>query len=255
MRRTLLIVFTLLIAALIPAAAAAQTPPPPPPPLWDVQIGASFVGTGGNSDTSSAGADFGLHRRWLVWQLESTASAVRTSNQDVRTAERYLGALRGQRRLTSIIGLSAGIKLERDKFSGMNSRSISDIGLSWALVRQAAWTLDGLTAIALLHENPVLGPKRNSPIGVFQLLSRIPLGASGATTQRFTFYPDFKDPEFGRAEMELAAQAAMNSHFALKLGYLVRYSNNPVVGFKTTDTMTTASVVMQWKAATAAPTQ
>jgi putative salt-induced outer membrane protein len=251
MRLTLLIVVTLLA----PAAAAAQTPPPPPPPLWDVQIGASFVGTGGNSDTSSAGADFGLHRRWLVWQIESAAAAVRTSNQDVRTAERYLGSFRGQRRLSSLIGLSAGIKLERDKFSGMNFRSITDVGLNWALVRQAAWTLDGITAIAHSHENPTLGPKRNAPIGLLQLLSRIPVGESGATTQRFTFYPDFKDPDAHRSEMELAVQAALNSRFALKLGYLVRRSNAPVLGFKKTDTMTTASVVMQWKASTPAPTQ
>jgi putative salt-induced outer membrane protein YdiY len=253
MRPTLLIVVTLL--ALAPASAAAQAPPPPPPPLWDVQIGASFVGTSGNSDTSSAGADFGLHRRWLVWQIESAASAVRSSNQDVRTAERYLGSFRGLRKLSSLMGLSAGIKLERDQFSGMNFRSISDVGLTWALVRQAAWTLDGITGVAHLHENPTLGPERNAPIGLFQLLSRIPFGESGATTQRFTFYPDFKDPDAHRSEMELAAQAALNSRFALKLGYLVRRSNAPVAGFKTTDTMTTASVVMQWKASTAAPTQ
>jgi putative salt-induced outer membrane protein YdiY len=246
--------FLIIIAFLAPAAAAAQTPPPPPP-LWDVQIGASFVGTSGNSDTSSAGADFGLHRRWLVWQMESAASAVRTSNQDVRTAERYLGALRGQRKLTPLLGLSAGIKLERDKFSGMNFRSISDAGLTWALVRGSAWTLDGITAIALNHENPTIGPKRNGPVGVLQLLSRIPLGANGATTQRVTFYPDFKDSDAHRSEMELAAQAAMNSRFALKLGYLVRRSNAPVPGFKKTDSMTTASVVMQWKASMAAPTQ
>ena len=218
-------------------------------------MGASFVGTGGNSDTSSTGADFGLHRRWAVWQIESGASAVRTSNQDVRTAERYLGAFRGQRKLTQLLGLSAGIKLERDKFSGMNFRSITDGGLTWALVRQAAWTLDGITAIALNHENPTIGLERNSPVGVLQLLSRVPLGASGATTQRFTFYPDFKDTDANRSEMELAVQAAMNSHFALKLGYLVRRSNAPVPGFKKTDTMTTASVVMQWKAAMAAPTR
>jgi putative salt-induced outer membrane protein YdiY len=251
MRLTLLIVVTLLA----PAAAAAQAPPPPPPPLWDVQIGASFVGTGGNSDTSSAGADFGLHRRWLVWQIESAAAAVRTSNQDVRTAERYLGSFRGQRKLSSLVGLSSGIRLERDKFSGMNFRSISDVGLTWALVRQAAWTLDGITGIAHSHENPTLGFKRNAPIGLLQLLSRIPFGESGAATQRFTFYPDFKEPDAHRSEMEFSAQAAMNSRFALKLGYLVRRSNLPVAGFEKTDTMATASVVMQWKAATAAPTQ
>jgi hypothetical protein len=135
----------------------------------------------------------------------------------------------------------------------MNFRSISDAGLSWALVRLAAWTLDGTTAIALNHENPTVGPKQNSPIGLLQILSAIPIGESGKTTQRFTFYPDFKVAEAHRSEMEIAAQAAMNSWFALKLGYLVRRSNAPVPGFEKTDTMTTASVVMQWKAA--APTQ
>lgn len=238
--------FLIVLILTAPAAATAQAPPPPP--LWDVQVGASFVGASGNSDTSAAGADFGLHRRWPVWQIESTAAAVRTSNQDVRTAERYLGAFRGQRKLTSLVGLSAGIKLERDKFSGMNFRSISDVGLTWALIREAAWTLDGITAIALNHENPTIGLKRNDPIGLLQLLSRVPLGASGATTQRVTFYPDFNDTNAHRSEMELAAQAAMNTHLALKLGYLVRRSNAPVPGFKKTDTMTTASVVMQWKA-------
>jgi putative salt-induced outer membrane protein YdiY len=241
----------LAVVFLTAHAASAQTPPPAPPappPLWDAQVGASFVGTSGNSDTSSAGADFALHRRWPVWQIESTASAVRTSNLDVRTAERYLGAFRGQRKLTSLLGLSAGIRLERDKFSGMNFRSISDVGLTWALVRRAAWTLDGITAIALNHEDPTIGSKRNHPVGLFQVLSRIPIGPSGATTQRFTFYPDFKQSEARRAELELAAQAALNTHFALKLGYLVRQSNLPVPGFKKTDTMTTASVVMQWKA-------
>jgi hypothetical protein len=85
------------------------------------------------------------------------------------------------------------------------------------------------------------------------LLSRIPQGASGFTTQRASFYPDFEDTDAHRAEFELSAQAAMNSRLALKLGYLIRRSGAPVEGFKTTDAITTASVVMQWKAATPAP--
>ena len=39
----------------------------------------------------------------------------------------------------------------------------------------------------------------------------------------------------------------MNSHLALRLGYLVRRSNAPVPGFQKTDTLTTASVVVRWK--------
>jgi hypothetical protein len=106
--RTLCSVLFVLSSA---ASAFAQPPapaPPPPPPLWDAQIGASFVGTSGNSDTASTGADFSAHRRGLVWQIESSATVVRTSSLGETTAERYLGMLRGQRKLTPIIGLTTG---------------------------------------------------------------------------------------------------------------------------------------------------
>jgi putative salt-induced outer membrane protein YdiY len=236
--------------------SAAQTPaaaPKEPPPLWDVQVGASFVGTSGNTDTSSTGADFSAHRRGLVWQIESTASAVRAATQDVKTAERYLGQLQGSRKLTRIIGLTAGEKLERDRFSGIDFRSILNGGLSWALVHSTDWTLDGLTAIGWLHESQTAGLTRNAAVGVLQLLSRIPFGTAGDTTQRFTFYPDFSMSSAYRSEAEITAQAAMNARLALKIGYLFRYSNAPVPTFKKTDNTTTASVVLRWKADRPAP--
>jgi putative salt-induced outer membrane protein YdiY len=244
----------LLFCLLAAGRAAAQAPaPPPPPPLWDAQVGASFVGTSGNSDTASTGADFSAHRRGKVWQIETGATAVRTNSLDVTTAERYLGMLRGQRKLTPILGLATGVKLERDQFSGINLRSIIDAGLSWALVHHPEWTLDGVTGVAWLHESRTTGIKIDDPIGLLQLLSRVPFGTAGDTTQRFTFYPDFSRSSAYRQEAELTAQAAMNAHLALKIGYLLRFANDPVPGFKKTDTTATASVVLRWKAAAAAP--
>lgn len=244
----------LFLVAAAPAVSA-QTPPaapPPPPPLWDAQIGASFVGTSGNSDTSATGADFSAHRRGEVWQIESAANAVRTSSDGEATAERYLGMLRGTRKLTPLVGLSSGIRLERDRFAGLDLRSILDGGLTWALVHHPEWTLDGVTSIAWLHESRSVGAGIDDPIGVLQLLSRIPFGTAGDTTQRFTYYPDFKTSSAYRSEAEISAQAAMNAHLALKIGYLLRYSNAPVPGFKKADNTTTASVVLRWKATTPA---
>ena len=237
-------------------AAHAQAPPDPPkepPPLWDVQVGASFVGTSGNSDTSSLGGDFAAHPPGLVWKIDSTATAVRTSDRGTTTAERYLEMLRGQRMLTPIVGVSAGERLESDRFSGIDFRSIIDAGLSWALVRHTEWTLDGVTGIAWNHESRTIGPDLDDPVGLLQLMSRIPFGGSGDTTQRVTYYPDFRTSSAYRTEVELTAQAAMNAHLALKIGYLLRYSNAPVPGFEKTDHTTTASVVLRWKASTPAP--
>lgn len=115
------------------------------------------------------------------------------------------------------------------------------------------WTLDAVTGVAWLHESRTTGVKIYDPVGLLQLLSRVPFGTAGDTTQRFTFYPDFSRSSAYRQEAEITAQAAMNAHLALKIGYLLRYSNDPVPGFKKTDSTTTASVVLRWKASTPAP--
>jgi putative salt-induced outer membrane protein YdiY len=245
-------IFIALFAA--SSGALAQTPPPKePPPLWDVQLGASFVGTSGNSDTSTFGADFSAHRRWPLWKIESTATAVRTTDRGVRTAERYLGGFRGDRKLTSLIDLSAGERAERDQLAGIDFRSISDIGLKYALVREPSWTFDALTSLALNHEQPVVGPDLNHPIGVLQGTSKVIFSPTSDSTQRFTFYPDFDTASAYRAEAEVTAQAAMNARLALKIGYLWRYSNTPTIGFVRSDNTATASVVLRWKATTPAP--
>jgi putative salt-induced outer membrane protein len=252
-RRVSILSFFCLVAALPVSAQPAAPTPPPPPPLWDTQVSAAFVGTSGNSDTSTIGADFSMHRRWPVWKIEATATAVRTTDSGTQKAERYLGAFRGDRKLSTLLGLTAGERAERDRLAGMAFRSITDAGLSWALVRDTAWTLDGLTALALNHEHPTAGPDLNHPIGVLQALSKVLLGPAADTTQRFTYYPDFKTSDAYRAEAEVTAQAAMNGRIALKIGYLWRHTNAPTLGFLKNDSTATASVVMRWKAATAAP--
>jgi putative salt-induced outer membrane protein YdiY len=244
----------LSVAAMASAQPPAPTPPPPPPPpAWDLQLGASFVGTSGNSDTSSTGADFSAHRRWVLWQIEATASAINTTDSGTQTAERYLGAFRGNRKLRDRLGLTSGIKLERDRLAGIDFRSILDGGLTYALVREALWTVDAVTALAWNHEARTTGDGRDAAQAVLQALSKYRFGTSGDTTQRFTFYPDFNQSSAYRSEAELTAQAALNKRLALKLGFLWRYSHDPVPGFERSDTTTTASIVVRWQAERPAP--
>lgn len=232
----------------------AQPPPPKePPPLWDVQLGASFVGTGGNSDTTTLGSDFSTHRRWPLWKIEAAATAVRTTDGGRKTAERYLAGFRGDRILTRRIDLSMGERAERDRLAGISFRSITDGGLKYALVRRPSWTFDGLTSLALNHEQPVVGAELNHAIAVLQGLSKFIFSPTSDSTQRVTFYPDLQQSDAYRAEAEVTAQAAMNSRLALKVGYLWRFSNAPAFGFVKSDNTATASVVVRWKAATPAP--
>jgi putative salt-induced outer membrane protein YdiY len=235
--------------------ALAQAAAPEPVPLWDTQIGASFVGTTGNSKTSATGVDFSAHRRGLIWQVESTANVVETTDNGTQTAERFIATGRVQRTLMSFMSLSVGERAEHDPLAGMDYRNVLDGGIGWKLVTAPRWTLTGVTAIDWLHEQPKIGATRDDCGGVFQVVSRVPIGSAGETTQRFTYFPDFSTASNYRTEGEITAQAAMNSHLALKLGYLVRYANAPIAGFVKTDNTATASIVLRWKASTAAPTR
>jgi putative salt-induced outer membrane protein len=244
---------SLVVCLLGVARSAAGQPAAEPPPAWEVLVGGAFVGTSGNTDTSTVGADFVMNRRWPVWQFEAAALTISTSDQGEQTAERYLAAFRARRPLTSRIGLSIGERLEGDRFAGIDFRSILDGGLTYVLVRRPRWTLDGLTSAAWNHESRVVGDDIDHPIGLFQAVNKFVLGPGAETTQRFNYYPDFKESSAYRSEAEITAQAAMNSRLALRFGYLWRYSNTPVAGFVKSDNTTTASLVLRWRAANPAP--
>ena len=241
-------------------AAQAHAQPPPstspsdePPPLWDVQLGASFVGTNGNSQSSSFGANFEGHRRWPLWVLDGVAGTVHSSANGVETAAQYFGAVRVRRTLTERISGTSGLRLERDRLSGVDFRSVLDGGLAYAIVKEPLWTVDGLSSLAWRHEDRVTGETLDNLEGVLGLTSKYLFGQSGDTVQRFAFYPNLSNSTAYRSEAEVTAQAAMNKRLALKFGFLWRYSHDPVPGFKRSDTTTTASIVMRWRSAMAAP--
>jgi len=233
--------------------AAGQPQADEPVPLWDIQLGAAFVGTSGNSETSSLGANFEAHRRWPLWIFDTVASAVHTTDKGETTAEQYIAAFRVRRKLTERISATSGWRMERDRIAGLDFRSLLDGGLTYALVKEPHWTLDGLTTLAWSHEDRITGETKDAAEGVLTLLDKYVFGSAGETTQRFTFYPNFTDSTGYRSEAEITAQAALNKRLALKFGFLWRYDHDPVPGFKRSDTTTTASIVVRWRSTTPAP--
>jgi putative salt-induced outer membrane protein len=61
--------------------------------------------------------------------------------------------------------------------------------------------------------------------------------------QALDFYPNFDESSDWRLTSMTALQSAVNSWLAVKLGYEVRYRNQPIGDNDDTDTTSTASVV------------
>jgi hypothetical protein len=88
-----------LFVLLMKGPAGAQAAPEPPP-LWDAQVGASFVGTSGNSETTTTG--LGARARAALdarpWENRDGRAHARLAWSCIETAElrRYSRSPRGQ---------------------------------------------------------------------------------------------------------------------------------------------------------------
>lgn len=227
-----------------PAQPAA--PPPKPQPAWDLKLGLSYLATSGNADNSSAGVDATYHRDWDVWSIDANAAAVRASRNDVETAENASSQVRGRRKIVDGLEATAGLRGETNRFAGIDLRTIADTSLSWNAVTTPTWRLRTLYGVSWTREEPRgERPVRSSLGGLFQLQNTVKISEGSELNGQVTAYPDMEDTEDYRINANLALQAALNRHLCLRLGYDIKYDNEPVRGFERTDTTSTAALVVQ----------
>jgi putative salt-induced outer membrane protein len=231
---------------LIGARAAAQQPPVPPKPIWDLKLGLSYLATTGNTDTSSAGIDANYRQAWGPWSLEGAAAAVQATRNDEETAENYHIQLRSQRKVADTLQLTAGLKGERNRFAGIDYRTILDTSLRWSLLDSPLLKVHTLSGLSWTREEPRGERPFDDSFGALvQINGLAKLSPTAEFNSQITTYPDLENTGDYRINGHLGIQAALNAHLALRLGYELRYDNEPVRGFERTDTTSTASLVVQ----------
>jgi hypothetical protein len=81
--------------------------------------------------------------------------------------------------------------------------------------------------------------------GLLQLGGDARLSETSSCDGQVTFFPHFKDSGDYRLHGHVGLQAALTQHLGLRLGYDLKFDHEPVAGFGTTDSSTTASLVLQ----------
>ena len=110
-----------LMAALVLSSSAVpsiaqEDAEAPPEPNWKNEVGLSYVGTSGNTDTSSLGLDFKSERKPTPWGLNLIATFTRAEDSGEVTAEQYFVGGRGTRQLSDRWNIFAGLSWARDTF-------------------------------------------------------------------------------------------------------------------------------------------
>lgn len=234
-----------IAVALLVLAGARPLRAEEPEPPWDLKIGLSYVATGGNTDTTSAGSELDFHRRWPVWKLHVGANAVRASNAGVTSAERYRLSLRGERDLSARLALTAGWLGERDRFAGYDIRSVLDAGVSWTVPTPERWNVAAIGALTWTRTDQTIGGTSESAGALGQVKAQYALSPSSDIKGDVSVYPSLEQGKDWWADGGIGVEASLTTRLALKFAYRIRYDNLPVPGFKKTDTTTTASMVVK----------
>jgi putative salt-induced outer membrane protein len=239
----LLLTAALAAGCLVPPAARAQAVPAAP---WDLKLGLSYLATSGNTETASSSVDAAFNRAWQSWSVEGSAAGVSAAKRQRRTAESYNAQARAKRKLRKRLQITLGLRWERNRFAGLDSRQGADVSVLWEIRDTQAWKLRALGGLALGREDPRGDrPMADSFGGLLQLSGDARVSAATSWDGQVTFFPDFADLEDYRVHGHLGLQAALSRHLGLRLGYDLRFDNRPVAGFGTTDASTTASLVVQ----------
>jgi len=243
-----LAVFLVLAAFAIGMAgsALAYEPPETSPPIWSGSAGLSYLATTGNSDTSTLGFDFDIKRIPDPWGLQFTATYLKSDDNGETTAERYGAELRGDRKLSERWSIFLSGSAGKDRFAGFDLRAILSSGVNYKMLLGPRFLLDFDMGLTWTKENRIADEDLDF-LGAVAGLNFAWVPRKGTSlSQKLQYFPNFDDTANWRFFSETAFQSAIAGPFSVKLSYEVRYQNEPVPGFKKTDTTAKAALVVSF---------
>ncbi|MCB1034437.1 MAG: DUF481 domain-containing protein, partial [Acidobacteria bacterium] len=191
--RRILPVLALLLASgppLVAEDAAAEAAAPAPD--WKLELGLSYLATSGNSETASGGLKATASKEWDPWSLEAGAYFLRAEDKGETTAERYGASIGGARALSEHWGVTAGWSGEKDRFSGIDFRSVLSAGTQWKMLESESWKLDSRAALTWTTED--FGgdlPSNDYLGGLLGLNSAWKLTSAADLTTKLVYFPNF----------------------------------------------------------------
>lgn len=228
------------------ARAGAQAPTPPPPPNHETSAEVSFVGTSGNSSTESIGIGLSRLDRVDGWLITSKLAYVNNSSDGELRAESIALAFQGAKILTRKLSVFAKYGFLHDRFAGIESRNTVAAGEAYIFLETRKHKLTGDGALGYASEERTISPTIKSGTWDMGLLYDLKLSDTTEITDDARILFSLSDGSDWRSGNILAVSAKLTTIFSLKVSNTIRYVNQPVPGFQTTDSITAVALVAKF---------
>ena len=235
-----------LLAGTAGASGAADSPPPPG---WYSTSGLSFVMAAGNSRASTLGARAEVKRLWRRATFTIGGSAIRADANDpprravgsmgdfqietgprVPKAAKYFAGTAFDRRVTERFGWQTGAEFDRDRFSGLASRTLGYAGVSYLLANRKDFVLKTGLAATLAHQSELVDdPVTPNTFPGLRLSADTErkLGANSTYVGAVVVDESLRDTADLRVRFGNALAVSMNKRLALQVGMLLLYDHQP----------------------------
>jgi putative salt-induced outer membrane protein len=235
------------LALLLPVPLAAQDSVPPPPKPWALTADLGYVKTGGNADLQTLNAGDKLtYDPGSPWRFTQTFLWVYSQSDEESEANQMGGELRADYDFTDRISAYGFGGFFRDPFAGISRRFTEGLGVGYKPILAPRDTLTLEAGMSFVQERNVLDVEREYAAGRLAGFYKHVLREGAWFTLGGQVLPNLDDSDDLRADAEAALVAPLSTHFAVKVGYLVRYDGQPEPGFEETDTIFTTGLQINY---------
>jgi putative salt-induced outer membrane protein len=235
-----------------PGPVRSRATPPPPLPAapahsWDLKGELSFVATGGNSSTQTLGAATDLTHRTPRATTRVTSSFLTSEAESVTNARSFGVQLRHGFRSGPRLELFGRLGYNRDRFAGIEHRSIAEAGAAFTPAVPPRHSLAIEASAGYTAEQRLASPDLHfaTATGAIKYAWRISSGV--VLTDDLAVVSDLEVGRNWRATNLVAVSVALTRRFSLKTSNAIEYRNLAVPGFERTDLRTSAALVFAFQ--------
>jgi putative salt-induced outer membrane protein YdiY len=222
------------LAALIAAPVLGQEPP------LEASIAVGYVGTTGNTDTTTFNADLLGTWRTERWTHNAKFQAMSAQENAVTQAERYYLEEKSDFALDDVQYLFGRGTYTDDRFSGFDYQASVAGGYGRHLIVRDNFNLEAFTGVGYRF-NSVIDTETEGE-SIFTLGENLSWQISDSTALTQSFNSDI-GADLTVSRFEIALVSTIIGSIATKIAFQARNTSKVPVGNKKTDTQTSVSLV------------
>jgi len=222
-------------------AVAEETIPAGERSYWDGEAGLGYVGTTGNTRTSTFNARVDMTHEKDKWRNNLVANTFYTKNSDVKTAEKYFVSGQSNYRYSGNMSLFGRASYEDDRFSGYEYQATATIGLGRRFLQaRPSMTLD------LEVGGGIKGYQEEGGNSKTEAIFRLAGKYAWDFREKSKFTQELSSDIGGQFTVDrsiTSLTAQLRGNFAINLSYTVKYTSRVPEDKKKTDTETAINLV------------